>query len=122
MKCRGLPARIRGDSSAYGVQAVAKHFEKSHPTAHYMPGSLQAGRAGTFFANTYGLDKRPKRKWRGSRFTRPCRAITLQMALARELEGIPDVRRHGEYTAFARVGGCAPKAWAASSGSTKTLT
>jgi uncharacterized protein (DUF885 family) len=87
-----------------------------------MPGSLQAGRAGTFFANTYALDKRPKRKWRGSRFTRPCRAITLQMALARELEGIPDVRRHGEYTAFARVGGCAPKAWAASSGSTKTLT
>jgi uncharacterized protein (DUF885 family) len=39
----------------YGVEPVPSYAEKSQTTAYYNGGSLEAGRPGTFFANTYDL-------------------------------------------------------------------
>ena len=44
----------------YGVRAVPSHDEKTQTTAYYNGGSLETGRPGWFFANTYDLATRPK--------------------------------------------------------------
>ena len=44
----------------YGVVPVPAYAEKSQTTAYYEPGSLEGGRPGSFFANTYDLPSRPK--------------------------------------------------------------
>jgi uncharacterized protein (DUF885 family) len=44
----------------YGVKAVPDAIAPSQTTAYYDPGSLNAGRSGWMFANTFKLDSRPK--------------------------------------------------------------
>src|SRR3989449_4723833 len=43
----------------YGVTTVPSFMAKSQTTAYYQGGSLQAGRPGYFFVNTYDLKSRP---------------------------------------------------------------
>ncbi|MFN8943742.1 MAG: DUF885 domain-containing protein, partial [Pseudobdellovibrionaceae bacterium] len=44
----------------YGVREMPSYKAPSAPTAYYQGGSLSAGRAGSFEANTYDLKARPK--------------------------------------------------------------
>src|SRR5690606_18239688 len=46
--------------NTYGVVPVPDYAAKSQTTAYYQPGSLEAGRAGLYFVNTYALDMRPR--------------------------------------------------------------
>jgi uncharacterized protein (DUF885 family) len=84
----------------YGVVAVPSYSEKSQTTAYYRSGSIAAGRAGYFYANTYDLKSRPKWEMEALTLHEAVPGHHLQIALAQELEGLPEFRRHGRYTAF----------------------
>ncbi len=85
----------------YGVSAVPAFAEKSQTTAYYQPGSPQAGRAGVFFANTYALHTRPKWEMEALTLHEAVPGHHLQIALAQEIEGLPEFRRNSwGYTGF----------------------
>ncbi len=84
----------------YGVKPVPAYAEKSQTTAYYQEGSLQAGRPGWYFANTYALETRPKWEMEALTLHEAVPGHHLQLSLAQEMEGAPDFRKHAGYTAF----------------------
>ncbi len=84
----------------YGVVPVPEYAEKSQTTAYYMPGSPAAGRPGNFYANTYALDTRPKWEMESLTAHEAVPGHHLQIAIAQELENVPEFRRWDGPTAF----------------------
>jgi uncharacterized protein (DUF885 family) len=84
----------------YGVKPVPAYAEKSQTTAYYEPGSPAAGRPGYFFANTYDLPGRPRWEMEALALHEAVPGHHLQIALAQEMEDVPEFRRHGRFTAF----------------------
>jgi uncharacterized protein (DUF885 family) len=84
----------------YGVIPVPSYSEKSQTTAYYEEGSLAAGRPGEFNANTYDLKSRPKWEMEALTSHEAVPGHHLQLSIAQELEGVPEWRRHDDYTAF----------------------
>ena len=84
----------------YGVKPIPAYSEKSQTTAYYMPGSNEAGRAGTFYANTYDLASRPKWEMEALTMHEAVPGHHLQIALAQEQSNLHPLRRIGDYTAF----------------------
>ena len=84
----------------YGVSPVPSYAERSQTTAYYQPGSPLAHRAGTYFVNTYNLPARPRWEMEALTLHEAVPGHHLQIALAQELEGVPEFRRFGGYTAF----------------------
>ena len=84
----------------YGVIAVPAYAEKSQTTAYYEQGSLEAGRPGYFNANTYDLKSRPKWEMEALTLHEAVPGHHLQLALAQELEDVPEWRKYDDYTAF----------------------
>lgn len=84
----------------YGIVPVPAYAEKSQTTAYYQPGSVDAGRPGNFFANTYALDTRPRWEMEALTLHEAVPGHHLQIALQDELEDVPWYRRAGGYTAF----------------------
>jgi uncharacterized protein (DUF885 family) len=84
----------------YGVSPIPSYAERSQTTAYYQPGSPAAARAGIYFVNTYNLPARPKWEMEALTLHEAVPGHHLQIALAQELEGVPEFRRYGGYTAF----------------------
>lgn len=84
----------------YGVIAVPAYAEKSQTTAYYQGGSMEAGRAGMYYANTYALHTRPKWEMEALSLHEAVPGHHLQIALADELKGIHPMRRLVQPTAF----------------------
>jgi uncharacterized protein (DUF885 family) len=84
----------------YGVEPVPAYAEKSQTTAYYEPGSIDLGRPGRFFANTYDLPSRPKWEMEALTLHEAVPGHHFQLALAQELEDLPWFRRYGIYTAY----------------------
>ena len=84
----------------YGVKAVPAYSEASQTTAYYEEGSMTAGRPGWFYANTYALDTRPKWEMEALTLHEAVPGHHLQISLAEEMEGVPEFRKYGGYTAF----------------------
>lgn len=84
----------------YGVIAVPAYAERNVTTAYYMPGSPEAARPGTFYANTYDLKARPKWEMEALTAHEAVPGHHLQIALAQELEKVPEFRKHLGFTAF----------------------
>jgi uncharacterized protein (DUF885 family) len=84
----------------YGVIAVPPYSERNVTTAYYMPGSPEAGRPGYFYANTYDLKARPKWEMEALTVHEAVPGHHLQIALAQELENVPEFRNHLGFTAF----------------------
>jgi uncharacterized protein (DUF885 family) len=84
----------------YGIIPVPAYAEKSQTTAYYQRGSIDAGRPGNFFANTYALDTRPRWEMEALTLHEAVPGHHLQLALQDELEDVPWFRRSGGYTAF----------------------
>jgi len=84
----------------YGVTTIPSFTAKSQTTAYYQGGSLQAGRPGYFFVNTYDLKSRPKWEMEALSLHEAVPGHHLQIALAQELDALPEFRRYGGYTAF----------------------
>ncbi|HEX7181061.1 MAG TPA: DUF885 domain-containing protein [Thermoanaerobaculia bacterium] len=85
----------------YGVKPIPSYAEKSQTTAYYDGGSLAAGRPGTYYVNTYDLKSRPKWEMEALTLHESVPGHHLQVALAQEMEGVPEWRKHDGYTAFA---------------------
>lgn len=84
----------------YGVVTIPAYAAKSQTTAYYQPGSPDAGRAGSYYVNSYALDTRPKWEMEALTAHESVPGHHLQIALAQELPNVPDFRRHAGYTAF----------------------
>ena len=84
----------------YGVKAVPEEAAKSQTTAYYEIGSLPAGRPGWLMANTYALDTRPKWEMVALTLHEAVPGHHFQIALAQEMEAVPDFRKYGLYTAY----------------------
>lgn len=84
----------------YGVEPVPSYAEKTAPAAYYRRGSLEAGRAGVFFANTYDLQSRPKWEMEALCAHEAVPGHHFQLAVAQELGELPLFRRYGGYTAY----------------------
>jgi uncharacterized protein (DUF885 family) len=85
---------------SYGVSPVPEYDEKFQTTAYYVPGSAEAGRAGNFYANTYDLKSRPKWEMEALTIHEAVPGHHLQLALAEELENVPEFRKYIFYTSF----------------------
>jgi uncharacterized protein (DUF885 family) len=85
----------------YGVRPVPAYSEKSQAGAYYEPGSLKAGRPGYFFANTYDLPGRPKWGMETLTLHEAVPGHHFQIAIAQEMEDLPEFRKNGGYNAFA---------------------
>jgi uncharacterized protein (DUF885 family) len=85
----------------YGVRPVPAYAEKSQAGAYYEPGSLRAGRPGYFFANTYDLPGRPKWGMETLTLHEAVPGHHFQIAIAQEMEELPEFRKNGGYNAFA---------------------
>jgi uncharacterized protein (DUF885 family) len=86
--------------STYGVKQIPEYSEKSQTTAYYMQCSVKSGRPGYYFVNTYALDTRPKWEMEALSLHEAVPGHHLQIALAQEIDGLPEFRRMGGYTAF----------------------
>jgi uncharacterized protein (DUF885 family) len=84
----------------YGVKAVPDATAPSQTTAYYDPGSLAAGRPGYMFANTYKLESRPKWEMEALTMHEAVPGHHIQIAIAQELQDLPDFRKNSSYTAF----------------------
>lgn len=84
----------------YTVQPVPSYSEKSQTAAYYQPGAMTQGRPGIYFANTYSIGSRPKWEMEALSLHESVPGHHLQIALAQELEGVPDFRKNAETTAF----------------------
>ena len=84
----------------YGVEPIPDNEAKSQTTAYYSGGSLKAGRSGTFFANTYALDSRPKWEMKPLTLHEAVPGHHLQISLAHELDSLADFRKNADFTVF----------------------
>jgi uncharacterized protein (DUF885 family) len=79
---------------------VPAHDEKIQTTAYYNGGSMETGRPGWYYANTYDLKTRPKWEMEALTLHEAVPGHHLQLALAQELGELPKFRRNNFYTAF----------------------
>jgi len=84
----------------YGVEPVPAHEEQHVPTAYYLRGALHAGRAGTFYANTYDLRSRPRWEMEALTLHEAVPGHHLQVSIGQELGDVPEFRKHARFTAF----------------------
>ncbi len=84
----------------YGVTPIPAFKAPSQTTAYYEPGSPEAGRPGLYFVNTYNLKARPKWEMEALTMHEAVPGHHLQIALAQEIEGAPEFRKHVGYSAF----------------------
>jgi uncharacterized protein (DUF885 family) len=84
----------------YGVVPVPSYAQASQTTAYYNQGSLNLGRPGLFYANTYDLPSRPKWEMEALTLHEAVPGHHLQIAIAQELDDVPELRKEEGYTAY----------------------
>ena len=84
----------------YGVREMPEFMAPQQTTAYYQHGNIDNAQPGYFVANTYALDQRPKYEMIALTIHEAVPGHHLQVALAQELEGLPEFRRDLWITAF----------------------
>jgi uncharacterized protein (DUF885 family) len=84
----------------YGVCPVPDFKAPSQTTAYYQQGSPAVGRPGCYFVNTYNLHARPKWEMEALTLHEAVPGHHLQIALAQELDDVPEFRKQVGYSAF----------------------
>lgn len=82
------------------VKRMEPHAEKDSPMAYYFNPSADGKRAGTYYVNTYEPRSRPRYTSEVLAFHEAVPGHHLQIAVAMELDGIPDFQKHAGTTAF----------------------
>jgi uncharacterized protein (DUF885 family) len=84
----------------FAVVPVPAESASSAPMAFYLPGSLEQGRAGQFFANTSHLESRVTWNMESVCIHEAVPGHHFQIALAQELGELPAFRSNGLFTAY----------------------
>jgi uncharacterized protein (DUF885 family) len=84
----------------YGVEPVPPDLAPKYTGGRYLGAPLDGTRAGTFWVNTYALDTRPLYTLEALTLHEAVPGHHLQIALAKELEGLPPFRRNAYVNAF----------------------
>ncbi len=84
----------------YGVREIPAFMAPTQTTAYYQHGDMRNAQPGYFCANTYQLDQRPKYEMIALSMHEAVPGHHLQIALAQELEDVPEFRRDAWFTAF----------------------
>ncbi len=84
----------------YGVRPVPAEMAPNYTTGRYWAGDLANGVAGGYMVNTYRLDQRPLHELPALTLHEAVPGHHHQIALAQELEDVPEFRRNTYITAF----------------------
>lgn len=84
----------------YGIEPVPQFSAEKAPTAYYRGPKGDGTTAGTYFVNTSQLKSRPIYEIAALSLHEAVPGHHLQIALAQELEGIPEFRKYVEFNAF----------------------
>jgi uncharacterized protein (DUF885 family) len=84
----------------YEILAVPPYAEQSQTAAYYLPPASDGSRPGQFFANTYDLPSRYVWEMEALTLHEAVPGHHLQIALAQELDDLPEFRRNAWYTAY----------------------
>lgn len=85
---------------SYGVRPVPAALAPNYTTARYWPGDAENGEAGGYMVNTYRLDQRPLYELPALTLHEAVPGHHHQIALAQEMEDVPEFRRETYITAF----------------------
>ncbi|MEO9954644.1 DUF885 domain-containing protein [Nonlabens sp.] len=82
------------------VKAVEAFREASAGKAFYQQPAIDGSRPGTYYANLYKMKAMPSYQMEALAYHEGIPGHHMQIAIAQELEGIPDFRKHSFYTAY----------------------
>jgi uncharacterized protein (DUF885 family) len=82
------------------VKRVEAFREQSAGKAFYSQPSPDGSRPGTYYANLYRMERMPTYQMEALAYHEGIPGHHMQIAIAQELDSLPDFRRHGGYTAY----------------------
>ncbi|NVJ61968.1 MAG: DUF885 domain-containing protein [Gammaproteobacteria bacterium] len=84
----------------YGVEPVPEAIAPRYTTGRYVGAPLDSTRGGTYWVNTYALNKRPLYVLEALTLHEAVPGHHLQSALTKELDSLPDFRRNSYLSAY----------------------
>jgi len=82
------------------VVRMPEYIEKTSPPAYYDPGAPETGRPGHLWVNYYNVPNRSLLNVEAVAYHEGLPGHHLQISIAQEQQGVPEFRKHLEYTAF----------------------
>jgi uncharacterized protein (DUF885 family) len=84
----------------FEVARVPDYAEKTAPPAYYQAGTPDGSRPGRLFINTWNATQRNLYDAEAIAYHEGLPGHHLQISIAQELQGVPEFRKYGGYTAF----------------------